>query len=131
MKKKIIAIIFILSITVLSAADKTNLPKGKVPAEKPVLTATFCYEDGVVKYVGEVANGKENGKGISYDMYGKKIFEGQFKNGSPNGLGKLYDENGNLNYEGEVVNGVPTENGTWFITNVSDLNVNTFAEIDR
>lgn len=122
MKKSLSIALFIAAFSFLSASNAKPVPKAKPQAEKPLLTATLLYDDGIVKYVGEVVNGKEHGKGISFDMYGKKVFEGQFRNGLPNGLGKMYDDEGRLSFEGEVANGVPTDNGVWFASDVTDIN---------
>ena len=54
-------------------------------------------------FEGESLNEKKNGKGIEYDLKGKKIFEGEYLNDKRNGKGIEYNFDGE--FEGEFRNG--------------------------
>ena len=57
-------------------------------------------------FEGEYLNGKRNGKGKEYSIYGKIEFEGEYLNGKRNGKGKeYYIFNGELKFEGDYLNG--------------------------
>ena len=53
-------------------------------------------------FEGEYLNGKRNGKGKEYDIFGLFEFEGEYLNGKRNGKGKKYF-NGTLLFEGEYL----------------------------
>jgi len=42
------------------------------------------YEDGALKYEGEMKDGKPHGQGIEYRKDGSKLYEGQWTNGKMN-----------------------------------------------
>ena len=64
------------------------------------ITKEIKYNDG--KYVGQVVNGKAEGKGIRYWDDGER-YEGDFKNGKIEGKGIYYYNNGDR-YEGNFKN---------------------------
>lgn len=59
----------------------------------------------------------QEGKGIQFDIYDNKIYEGDFKDDQIEGLGTAYHENGNKNYEGEWINGQWNGYGTKYDNN--------------
>ena len=67
-------------------------------------------------YVGNLLNGKKEGKWVSYyHSTGRKSHEHNFKNGKKDGLNTEWYENGKKSYEGNWKNG--KENGvvtTWY-----------------
>ena len=58
------------------------------------------YDNGLLKYEGEILGGKYNGKGKEYYDNGKILYEGEYLNGEANGKGKEYNRNGYLIFEG-------------------------------
>ena len=54
-------------------------------------------------FEGEFINGKRNGKGKKYNIYGNLIFEGEYLNGKRNGKGKEYNDKGEIIFEGEYL----------------------------
>ncbi|MBU9719883.1 MULTISPECIES: hypothetical protein [Bacillaceae] len=60
------------------------------------------YDNGNLKYDGELKNNEPHGEGIGYWENGIDVwFKGTFKNGKPFGKGKFYYNTGQLRYEGE------------------------------
>ena len=57
-----------------------------------------------MKFEGEYLNGKRNGKGKEYDIYGKLEYEGEYLY-ERKWKGKGYDENNNIIYELKNGNG--------------------------
>ncbi|MBR4837631.1 MAG: hypothetical protein IK004_04240 [Bacteroidales bacterium] len=82
-------------------------------------------EDGL--YVGEIMNGKPNGKGTlyyhSHDINTKYRWEGDWEDGELNGYAIIIAESGR--YEGGIKNGMPEGQGT-LITNTGDKIVGAF-----
>ena len=72
--------------------------------------ATFEYVDGE-KYIGEMINGKKNGKGILTSKI-NGTYEGLFRNGLPNGLGQASFPNGD-NYVGDFKDGLMDGGGAY------------------
>jgi len=65
-------------------------------------------------YEGEVdKNGKYDGQGILYDIYGRIEYEGQFKDNEYNGLGKLFNH-GKIVFDGHFKDGKYEGNGELF-----------------
>ena len=64
------------------------------------------------RYVGQVFNGKAEGKGIKYHNNGDR-YEGEFKNGKCDGRGIDYYNNGDR-YEGNFINGKYDGKGIFF-----------------
>ena len=62
------------------------------------------YENGCLKYEGDIKEGKKNGKGKIYDECGHLIYEGNFENNIKKGIGKIYNYSGDLIFEGEIDN---------------------------
>ena len=62
------------------------------------------YNDNII-FEGEYLDGKRNGKGKEYYIFGNLLFEGEYLNGKRNGRGKEYYENGKLKFDGEYLNG--------------------------
>ena len=71
------------------------------------------YNNG--RYVGQVINGKQEGKGIRYWNDGNR-YEGDFKNGMAEGKGIYYFNNGNR-YEGDFKNGKFEGKGIYYSNN--------------
>ena len=67
------------------------------------------------KYVGQVVNGKREGKGIDYYNNGDR-YEGDFKNDIKEGKGIYYYSNGNR-YEGDWKNGKSEGKGIYYYNN--------------
>ncbi|MGO4889954.1 toxin-antitoxin system YwqK family antitoxin [Anaerobacillus sp. MEB173] len=60
------------------------------------------YENGNLKYEGDLINNEPHGSGIGYWENGSVIwYEGPFKGGKPFWKGKFYYKTGQLRYEGE------------------------------
>lgn len=82
-------------------------------------------KDGL--YIGEIMNGKPNGKGTlyyhSHDINTKYRWEGDWEDGELNGYAIIIAESGR--YEGGVKNGIPEGQGT-LITNTGDKIVGAF-----
>ena len=72
------------------------------------------YKNG--KYIGQVLNGKAEGKGIYYYNNGDK-YEGDFRNDKKEGKGILYHNNGDR-YEGDFRNGIIEGKGIYYYSNV-------------
>ena len=60
------------------------------------------YKDGRIKYEGDFANDKFEGKG-KYIYDNGNYYIGEFKNGLSHGRGILYFSNGRIKYEGDFV----------------------------
>ena len=74
--------------------------------------------DGVqTKYMGEIKNGKPDGRGIKFKPYGGKYF-GEWKNGKEHGQGTETSPDGN-SYEGEWKDGKQNGQGKWTLPNGS------------
>ncbi len=58
------------------------------------------YNDYVI-YEGDIKKGLFDGKGVLFDIQGKKVYEGEFKEGKRNGKGTSYDIEGNIIYDGK------------------------------
>ena len=67
------------------------------------------------RYVGQVFNGKAEGKGIKYHNNGDR-YEGEFKNDKYNGRGVYYLNNGNM-YKGDFINGKKEGKGKYYFNN--------------
>ena len=65
----------------------------------------------ILKFTGELLNGKRNGRGIEYNWNSDEIvFEGEYLNGERwNGKGKEYNEDDQLIFEGEYLEGKKIE----------------------
>ena len=74
---------------------------------------TVVDEDGY-KYVGQMKNGKRNGKGTSYRPDGSKWYDGDWVNGKWQGKGTGYNSDSSKCYEGDFVNGNVQGKGTWY-----------------
>jgi hypothetical protein len=70
---------------------------------------------GNLYYVGEIENGKANGKGISVSQSGS-VYEGQWKDNNKHGYGNYKWADGER-YEGEYQNDLRHGNGTYFWKN--------------
>ena len=67
------------------------------------------YENGIVKYEGELLNNVFHGKGKGYDELGRLVFEGEFKKGNSwNSIYKVYNNNGKLEKEMDTVKNIYT-----------------------
>jgi hypothetical protein len=64
-----------------------------------------------VDYIGDVKEGKPNGKGKAVFRNGG-MYEGDWVNGKQEGYGKEYYPDGTLRYEGEYLNGLRHGEGT-------------------
>ena len=74
--------------------------------------------DGIhTKYMGEIKNGKPDGRGIKFKPYGGKYF-GEWKNGKEHGQGTETSPDGN-SYEGEWKDGKQNGQGKWTLPNGS------------
>ncbi|WP_188205584.1 toxin-antitoxin system YwqK family antitoxin [Alkalibacillus aidingensis] len=60
------------------------------------------YEDGSIKYQGEMIDQVPHGHGVAYWENGHKWYIGEFAKGQPKGVGKYYYPNGTIRYEGET-----------------------------
>lgn len=69
------------------------------------------YENGKIKSIENWRNGFLNGKYVLYKEDGSKIFETSYLNGDDNGTFKLYHNNGRPHIVGYFVKGNPS--GTW------------------
>ena len=67
------------------------------------------------RYIGQVVNGKPEGKGIIYYNDGGR-YEGDFRNGKQEGKGITYFNNGDR-YEGDFRNGNREGNGIYYYNN--------------
>ncbi|PCJ15948.1 MAG: hypothetical protein COB02_17430 [Candidatus Cloacimonadota bacterium] len=64
------------------------------------------YKDGIMLvYSGQFINGQENGFGIAYRVDGSKWYEGPWKNGQPHGIGKDFNTKNEVIYEGRFIHG--------------------------
>ena len=74
--------------------------------------------DGIhTKYMGEIKNGKPNGRGIKLKPYAGKYFC-EWKNGKEHGQGTETSPDGN-SYEGEWKDGKQNGQGKWTLPNGS------------
>ena len=72
--------------------------------------------DGIhTKYMGEIKNGKPDGRGIKLKPYAGKYF-GEWKNGKEHGQGTETSPDGN-SYEGEWKDGKQNGQGKWTLPN--------------
>jgi len=76
----------------------------------------YYGENDALIFEGEYLNGKRNGKGKEYDIYGNLIFEGEYLNGKKNGKGKEYFH-GCLILDGEYLNGKRNGKGKYYDCN--------------
>jgi antitoxin component YwqK of YwqJK toxin-antitoxin module len=79
-------------------------------SDEPITGKVYGYygEDNNLKkvYVGNIRNGKREGKWVHYyHSTGKKIYEQNFKDGKPNGLQTRWYENGKKKSEGTYKDG--------------------------
>ena len=77
-----------------------NIEKLKKLSNNEILNEEIKYDDG--RYVGQVVNGKKEGKGIRYWNDGER-YEGDWKNDKAEGKGIYYYKSGNR-YEGDWKN---------------------------
>ena len=64
-------------------------------------TISFIYyEDGKLRYAGNLLNGIPHGSGEFYDQSGFLRYSGEWKNGNWNGEGRVYIDDGILLYSG-------------------------------
>ncbi|CFX98351.1 MORN motif [Syntrophomonas zehnderi OL-4] len=71
-----------------------------------------------VDYIGEISEGKPNGKGKAIFRNGG-IYEGDWVKGKQEGYGREYYPDGTLRYEGEYKNGLRHGTGTAYYKNGS------------
>ena len=74
------------------------------------------YKYDKIRFEGEYINGKKNGKGKEYDIYGRLRFEGECLNEERIGRGKEYYDD-NLIFEGENLNGERNDKGKDYYEN--------------
>lgn len=65
------------------------------------ITGKVYYEDGTLKYEGELQNDKYNGAGRLYWQNGTMYYDGEWSEGMRQGSGTSYREDGTKIYEGE------------------------------
>ena len=89
-------------------------------------TTKLYFEDGSIKYEGQILNNLYEGKGKLYfkNTNGILKYEGDFKEGKFNGFGKIYEKDGRLISEGNFINDLPKgfitfRNGDKFIGDLS------------
>ena len=89
-------------------------------------TTKLYFEDGSIKYEGQILNNLYEGKGKLYfkNTNGILKYEGDFKQGKFNGFGKIYEKDGRLISEGNFINDLPKgfitfRNGDKFIGDLS------------
>ena len=63
------------------------------------------YIDGILKYDGEMKNGKYDGYGTAYFDDGSILYEGEWKKDVYHGKGTLYNADGTVSYTGKWKNG--------------------------
>lgn len=69
--------------------------KGEIKNNLPNGKGKLYYENGKTEYIGKFKKGHFQGKGLLYDSLGTKIYDGSFAKGQYNGYGILYDSLGN------------------------------------
>lgn len=119
-------VIFLSSILAALAHAQSNLPPCNTNSNLSTWNnciATITTNDGQ-SYVGEVREGKRNGKGTEKFPNGDK-YVGEFKDDAANGFGTHYMKNGDVyvgywkenNYDGKGIfiskNGSATREGLW------------------
>lgn len=77
-------------------------------------TGKYFYDDGVLRYEGQWANGIAEGFGIEFSPTGRMVYEGEWKDGSRHGKGKTFYADGKLQYEGDFYNGYRSGQGTLY-----------------
>lgn len=120
---------FIGTLTVLSIAlffscsrgskekqteQSNNYNSAQFDSHKTGYDSSF-YENGQLKMVGYLENGKREGLWRAYYPTGVKWSEGEFKNGKNHGTSKVYYQNGASRYEGFYIEGQRA--GKWFFWN--------------
>lgn len=103
-------------------AKEEPKPEVKKPEPEPVreIYKTMYPDSKIVKYEGEMKNGKRHGLGKSFYKSGQLMYEGTFINDMPDDNGntvKLYYENTNIMYEGKCQLGVKVGFGKIFWDN--------------
>jgi len=101
--------VFVL-ILLLSPASLFSQVPPRIEARiraNPSQPPTTFYQESSIRYIGDVANGYADGKGILYWRFaGKKQYEGDFKNGYFDGRGRSFDRKGIQKYSGEFKQGL-------------------------
>jgi len=85
------------------------------------------YENGNIKYYGDMNKGLRNGYGISYYQNNIKEYEGFWQNGKYQGKGKKYNENKQLIYDGTWQNGKRYGDGISYYKNGDIEYIGTFS----
>jgi antitoxin component YwqK of YwqJK toxin-antitoxin module len=84
--KKVLLISMMMVSAVIFSQDKP-----KLESIDDEVIATYYYENGNVKQVGNFVDGKLNGKWISYSEDGKVQAIAQFKDGKKNGKWQYFN----------------------------------------
>lgn len=64
------------------------------------------YKEGtMLVYSGQFENGRESGQGIAYRIDGSKWYEGPWVDGQPHGFGKDFNTKNEVIYEGQFIHG--------------------------
>ena len=90
-----------------------SLQENEVEADNDGITYGKIDFGGGYYYIGEIKDGKAEGKGASYTPDGKKREEGTYHDGELNGFGITY-VNGKKFYEGHFVNGEKSGKGALY-----------------
>lgn len=88
--------------------------EGNLTNNLPNGKGILYYENRNKKYEGWFINNKKDGLGIYYNIHGKVIYNGNFKNDKYDGYGVAYHTNGTEYYKGTWISGKTTVNGTFF-----------------
>lgn len=104
--KKLLAIAFLLSFSLVQAQDK----QPKYEAVGDLVKATYYYADGTVKKEGFFKNKKLTGKWTQFDTKGNKTVVGYYKQGKKVGTWFQWKKHTlrQINYDNNVIASVNT-----------------------
>jgi antitoxin component YwqK of YwqJK toxin-antitoxin module len=91
--------------------------QGELFNDIPHGQGTFYDESGSIWYQGECKEGKRHGQGIFYYENGNIIYQGEWADNDFHGFGTFYFENGNIAYQGQWSNDKPHGQGISYYDN--------------
>lgn len=108
----------LLCLSFLLVSCNSNTSSRKEDQEKTEKTSTLkdgpykeFYDNGSIKVLGRIKNGKRVGKWSAWFKSGELQSELAYKNGLEHGIYQVYHENGNTKILGRYIDGKPA--GEW------------------
>ena len=123
--RKFFTVVFSMCVLYACTEPLTEKIEGKYPNQQPKLISYYksvdgkevkveekhYHDNGQLKMVGKLVDGKRDGEWVAYFNNGQVQSEGFFENGNREGIARVFFPNGQLRYEGQYKNN--KETGHW------------------